>query len=144
MNHALRSSVRTALAPAVACGGTRYGRGGRPDDLYLYWRCGMRFYAYFRGSRARWRTSQVLYARQSSRFLHFFGESGLLENEPTAPAEQAHTFCYSLHIFVWRFHIFRFVLCVRPDCGLCFYRYFTIQNRLSSFCAQPAERYTVQ
>ena len=29
--------------------------------------------------------------RAGHTFLTFFGESGLLENEPTAPAEQAHT-----------------------------------------------------
>ena len=26
-----------------------------------------------------------------AKVVYFFGESGLLENEPTAPAEQAHT-----------------------------------------------------
>ena len=94
MNHALRSSVRTALAPAVARGGTRYGRGGRPDDLYLYWRCGMRFYAYFRGSRARWRTSRKYCTRgQALALLHFF------------------VILCIFFDFVWRFHIFRLVVC---------------------------------
>ena len=119
MNHALRSSVRTALAPAVACGGTRYGRGGRPDDLYLYWRCGMRFYAYFRGSRARWRTSQVLYARQSSRFcifLLFFAY-----------------FCLALSYFSFCCVYGLIVACVFID----------TKSSLIILCA-AAERYTVQ